>query len=131
MSPKVSSYLKNVARSFGYAIGDTLGTYNPVIKNLTEQTKDVAEDLYDTISSFSFKKENIDEKSLLGQVKNSINDIWENFKEDIKTGNLYNKSRQEQMEKDAAKSMGFDFDFEEDFNFDFEEEVNFDTEEGT
>ena len=131
MSPKVSSYLKNVARSFGYAIGDTLGTYNPVIKNLTEQTKDVAEDLYDTISSFSFKKENIDEKSLLGQVKNSINDIWENFKEDIKTGNLYNKSRQEQMEKDTAKSMGFDFDFEEDFNFDFEEEVNFDTEEGT
>lgn len=121
MSPKVSSYLKNVAKSFGYAIGDNLRVNNPVITELAKETKEVASELYENIQSFTFKKGDVDEKSLVGTIKSGIDEVWNNFKEDIKTGNLYNKERKKALENDMAKALGFDMDFDDSFDFDTED----------
>lgn len=115
--PKISSYVRNVAKSFGYSLGDVFTANNPVVVSLAKETKSNAESLYSNIKSFKYDKQNIDEKALKGQIKMTIDDAWKNLKDDIKTGNLYNKERQEQSSLQLAKSLGFDFDMS-DFDFD-------------
>ena len=114
--PKVTSYMKNVAKSFGYALGDTFSEYNPVIRSIAKETKDTTSDIYQTIKSFTFKGSSIDEKSLKSSAKDAIDDMWKNIKDDLKSGNWYNKERKAAADMDMAKAMGFDFDF--DFDFD-------------
>lgn len=121
-SVTVPSYVKNVAKSFGYAISDAFGDFNPVIKSLTQESKEVAESIYDNIKSSTNK--NSSEKSLFGVAKNTIDDAFKNIKDDLKTGNWYNKKRQDEAYNDIAKAMGFDmsdmgFDFNEDWGDDF------------
>ena len=126
MAQRVTTYMKNVAKSFGYALGDTFAEYNPVIKSIGSQTKETASDMYDNIKSFVFEKKSIDEKSFKSQAKDTIDDVWKNFKDDLKTGNWYNKERQSKMDDAAAKAMGLDFDFDFDDDWgdfdDFSEE---------
>ena len=35
----VPTYLKNVGKSFGYAVGDVFETYNPTITKITKESK--------------------------------------------------------------------------------------------
>ena len=116
--PSVPSYLKNVAKSFGYAMGDTLMSYNPVVVSIAKESKETASDIYQSIKSFSFDGKTIDEKAFKGTIKNTINDVWNNFKDDLKSGNWYNKERQNQADEAMMKSLGFDFDLDFDFNLD-------------
>ena len=111
---KVSSYMKNVAKSFGYAIGDVFGNYNPVIKELAKETKENATELYQNIKSF--KSETLPTATTSG--KNIVSEIFSNLKDDLKTGNWYNKQRKDAASNELVKAMGFDFDFDDDFNFD-------------
>ena len=116
--PSVPSYLKNVAKSFGYAMGDTLMSYNPVVVSIAKESKETASDIYQSIKSFSFDGKTIDEKAFKGTIKNTINDVWNNFKDDLKSGNWYNKERKNQADEAMMKSLGFDFDLDFDFNLD-------------
>lgn len=113
--PTVPSYLKNVAKSFGYAMGETLSSYNPVITSLAKESKEAATEIYQNIKSFSIDGKTIDEKSFKGTIKNTVDDIWNNFKEDIKSGNWYNKQRKSQSDDAMAKALGFDFDWDSEF----------------
>lgn len=119
MAQRVSTYMKNVAKSFGYALGDVFSDYNPVIISIGKEAKESATDMYDKIKSFSFQDQSLNEKSLKGQIKDSVNDIWKNFKDDIKSGNLYNKERQAKQDEAMMKAFGFDMDFDIDFDEDW------------
>ena len=119
MAQRVSTYMKNVAKSFGYALGDVFSDYNPVIISIGKEAKESATDMYDKIKSFSFQDQSLNEKSLKGQIKDSVNDIWKNFKDDIKSGNLYNKERQVKQDEAMMKAFGFDMDFDMDFDEDW------------
>ena len=121
---KVSSYMKNVAKSFGYAIGDVFGNYNPVIKELAKETKENATELYQNIKSF--KSETLPTATTSG--KNIVSEIFSNLKDDLKTGNWYNKQRKDAASNELVKAMGFDFDFDDDFNFD-EDDFGFNDED--
>ena len=118
---KVSSYLKNVAKSFGYAIGDVFAEANSVVKSVGSEAKSTAESIFENIKSVSYKSGNSDEKSLKQQAKQTIDDVWNNFTDDLKTGNWYNKQRSDEMDKSAMKAMGFDMD-DWDFDFDFDDD---------
>ena len=118
-SQRISTYMKNVAKSFGYALGDTMGQYNPTVKEIAKQSKDAATSMYAGIKSFKYQVTSKDENTLRSQAKDTINDVWNNIKDDLKTGNWYNKERKDALSNDAMKAMGFDFD---DFDFDFDED---------
>lgn len=121
---RVTTYMKNLAKSFGYALGDTFSEYNPVIKSITQDTKETATEMYENIKSFAFDKGSIDEKSLKTQARNTIDDAWNNLKDDLKSGKWYNKERKAAAENDMAKLIGMDFDM--DFDFDMDDWGDFD-----
>ena len=113
----VSSYIKNVGKSFGYALGDTLEEYNPVLKNIHKQVKDTKEEIYDNIKEF---KAPLTDKvnSVYATVKKESNTVWKNFKSDVKTGKFYNKERASSNDDAMMKALGFDMD---EFNLDFDD----------
>lgn len=119
-SNKVSNYMKNMAKSFGYALGDVFTEYNPVIYELASETKQNTKDLYERIKDFhSDLKNNPDKDAFKNQAKDAVNNIWNNVKEDVKSGNWYNKTR-----KDNSNTLmidddiGFDIDFDDWGDFD-------------
>ena len=115
---RITSYMKNVARSFGYMLGDAFSEYNPVIKTIAKESKETTESIYNSIKEINFNGGSIDEKGLKGQITSSINDVWNNLKEDISTGNWYNKERMDAADSQLAKAMGLDFDMDFDFDMD-------------
>lgn len=116
-STRVTSYTKNLAKSFGYALGDVFKEYNPVVFNMSKEVAESSKELYQGIKSFAFEKSSTTE-GLLGDAKGFVDSAWKNALDDIKSGKWYNKERAEALEGDIAKSLGFDFDF----NFDFDED---------
>ena len=116
---KVSTYLKNVAKSFGYAGIEVFNEYNPTVTKLFKDTKETTQDLYQSIKDFTAEKKGSAEEQDLksgGFIKNTLN----NLKDDIRTGQWYNKSRQEAMANDmVAGIMGDDFDFDFDMDDDW------------
>ena len=115
VSRKPNSYMKNVAKSMGYIVQDFVSEYNPTIKDLFSNTKSASENLYQTIRDF--KDDNKSDKTLGQAFNETTKAIFDNFKDDLKTGNWYNKARQEKV-FDAAKMMGMDFDLDLDFGSD-------------
>ena len=127
MAKNVSTYIKNVGKSFGYVVGDIMKEYNPVITSIASDTKDTVEDLYSSIKPFVSSKPDLNEKTLSGTIRSTVDDSIKNVFEDLKSGNLYNKSRNKASEDALAKSfMGDlgDFDFDFDFDEDFDDEDN-------
>lgn len=120
---KISAYIKNVAKSFGYAIGDELSSYSPVIFSLAKETKETATELYDGISSFTYSVSSPDENSIRSTIKSTVQDLWKNTKDDLKTGNWYNKERQEQLSNAGGAALGFDMNMDDwDLDFDWDDE---------
>ena len=111
---RVTSYMRNVGRSFGYAVGDVVGEYAPVLKDIVQDTKS-------SIQSAKLSS---------GDMKTGIRDMINEYKtglvtntlDDLKSGNWYNKKRAE----DAMNDMfGGDFDFDDDWgDFDNDDDID-------
>ena len=115
---RITSYIRNVGRSFGYAVGDVAGEYAPTMKSIVDDSKQLHEDF----------------KMSSGDMKNSIREMINEYKtgvvantlDDLKTGNWYNKKREE----DALNDMfGGSFDFDDDWgdfddNFDDDNDIS-------
>jgi hypothetical protein len=103
---RITPYMKNVGRSLGYAVGDAVAAYNPTISNILKTTKD-------TVSSAKTSIREMKANALAGgkDIMNSQN-AFTNIIDDLKSGNWYNKSREDNIFGD----MGFDddFDFDDD-----------------
>lgn len=122
----VSTYIKNVGKSFGYAVQDTFKEYNPVISSIHKQVKETKSEIYETIKDF--KSPDVEGgKSLIGDLKATGNDIWNNFKSDVRSGKFYNKERAKGSDEAMAKMLGFDMsefemDFDDDWGDDWDDE---------
>ena len=121
MATNALSYMKNVAKSFGYAFADNFNEMNPTVSALFRETKDLTQDLYESIADFKGKTANVD-GSISSQIKDTTKEIWNNLNSDLRTGKWYNKARKEKAEMDALGSgFGIDFDDFGDFDFDDDE----------
>lgn len=102
---KVSTYLRNVGKSFGYAVGDTVGEMMPVVRDVARDTKSTYQDAKSSIRDIS--------SSIRDAAKNFGNDanILSNTLDDLKSGNWYNKEREDH----ALDDMFGDFDFDDDW----------------
>ena len=118
---KVDSYTKNLMKSFGYISTDVLSSYAPTIASLARSTKEAASSSYQAIKDFTstssssaFSFNGIKEKG--GEIASNI---WKNTIDDLKTGKIYNKERNDALDSEMMKSMGLDFDFDFDFDDDW------------
>lgn len=122
------SYIKNVGKSFGYAFVDVMKTNNPVLTSLAKEAKETTSSIYQTVKDFKMSASD-NEKSLIDDAKDATKSLWKNLRDDLKTGNWYNKERSKEAEEAMAKAMGFDLgDF--DFNMDFDDDWGDDVSDG-
>lgn len=99
-----SSYLSNVLKSIKYATIDTVAEMNPVIVEQYSSAKDFVQDTIDEI------KEKASDKNPTASIKGTISKTYRNLKEDLASGNFYNKTRIEEEENKAMeKVFGIDF----------------------
>ena len=110
-APTRFNYVKNVGRSLGYIAIDVAADLNPTLARLAKDTKSATEEAISTITS-------IDRNAISQSVKDFLDpkgeNVINNLITDLKTGDWYNKKRQD--------NMGFDdLDFGGDFNFDDED----------
>ena len=121
-----SSYLSNVLKSIKYATIDTVAEMNPVI---VEQYNDNKDFIKETIDEIKEKTKSSGDNT--SYVKDSIKSAYKNLKQDLKSGEFYNKTRIEQEENKAMeKAFGISFDFDMDIDmgdaFNESDDFNFD-----
>ena len=118
MATTALSYMKNVAKSFGYSFADNFNEMNPTVSALFRESKSLTQNLYSSISDFKAKTANVD-GSITSQIKDTTKEIWQNLNSDLKTGKWYNKARQDKAQSEAMLGgLGIDdfgdFDFDDD-----------------
>ena len=67
MATTALSYMKNVAKSFGYSFADNFNEMNPTVSALFRESKSLTENLYSSISDFKAKTANVD-SSITSQI---------------------------------------------------------------
>ncbi|ALN97942.1 hypothetical protein Bp8pS_263 [Bacillus phage vB_BpuM-BpSp] len=104
-----SSFLRNVSKSLGNSTVSAIGDLLPNVKNSAMQTKDYVSQTYragrDNLNGSSVKQT---------YAYKSTQELIGNAIKDLKSGNLYNKKRQQEKENESLKELGFDFDFDTD-----------------
>lgn len=121
-----SSYLSNVLKSIKYATIDAVAEMNPVIVEQYNDNKDFVKETIDEI-----KEKTKSSSGNSSYVKDSIKSAYKNLKQDLKSGEFYNKTRiQEEENKAMKKAFGISFDFDSDFDmgdaFNENDDFNFD-----
>ena len=119
-------YIKNVTKSFGYAMVDVASEMNPVVNSFLETNEATGKEVYAMVKDY---------KGTMRRIKNSFleSDVYEfakNYKrnlfEDLKSGKFYNKDRIDQI---SEKASGWDDEsLNSEFNdmFSDEDDLNFD-----
>ena len=123
---KVTSYLKNVGKSIGYATVDVSINMIPDVKDFIETNEDVFKAVYATVAhskkSIQLGKKVINDSQIYKDIDTGIKNVLS----DIKTGNWYNKTRSDAAIDSAAESMAGGFEDFDDDDFNFDDFDNFD-----
>ncbi len=131
--PNPVTWITNVGKSIGYSMMDRIEEANPTIKSFKDDNKELFSSVK-TLTKFKGMKDvssSLEDNKYFKLAKDSI----DNLKEDLRTGKLYNKEREDAaMNKAASEWMGFDdsdFGFGDD-NFGFDDmDVSSSIEEST
>ena len=107
------SYVRNVGKSLGYVTLDILKDKTPYLTSVFKESKETAQDIYQSIKEFKSGK-TTDVKSM---GKEALDNLFKNTINDLKTGNYYNKERDEVFDNEMMKMIGLDFEDGE-FSFD-------------
>ena len=130
---KVTSYFKNVGKSVTFATVDTINKkLIPEVGEFLETNNELFKAIYATVSHSKRSIQYAKKFTVQSQVYKDINTGIGNVFEDIKTGNFYNKAREQQSYDAAGEAMagGFDdlddFGSFDDFDFDFDDDGSLD-----
>ena len=104
---KVPAYMKRVGKSLGYAVGDVMSAYNPVISNISKTTKDTYREIQMSMKDMRNGSISQATKDFAKADQSAIT----NLIDDLKSGNWYNKDRQNNSIFDDFD----DFDLDEDW----------------
>lgn len=117
--PKVSSYLKNVGRSITYSTIDYMKDNGSATAEFLDTNRELFRDIYSATINYRTTIKKIDKTIKRSKIYEAGKLGLQNIKEDLKTGNFYNKDREERM---GLEAMGFDFSgFDEDFSNEVED----------
>ena len=98
-------YLANVGRSVKYAAVDVLKEMNPVVTDVIETNQDVAKITYSSIKNYKTLSAKAMKSLSQSQVGELAKDLKKNIFEDIKSGNFYNRKRQEAIDAKIGASI--------------------------
>lgn len=106
----ITQYVKNVTKSAGYILFDTVKDLNPSLSEFYENNNQVIKDVVSQAKNI--RKILRDGKDAVADNEYSIvaRDTVHNFLDDLKTGNFYNRDRKEDYDKKAMEAMGFSLD---------------------
>ena len=112
--PSVAQYTKNLARSTLFASAEVTGKLMPGFDDFTTSNKEVFKEIYVGIKDYKRTITKLQAAIVQSKIFQAGEAGLKNLKEDLKTGNWYNKNRQTKFEeKTIADSMGnteFSFD---------------------
>lgn len=107
------SYAKNISKSIKYSAIDVLKEMNPVVTGFYKNNQSIIRETYEAIKDIKGTIRDSEYGSKINQqVGGLAKDYFTNLKEDLKSGQFYNRERIEKTEDEmAAKMIGFDSDF--------------------
>lgn len=111
----ITSYMRNVGRSMGYAVKDVVSDYTPILTSTISATKSTMSDI--KISMQEMKNNNI---SVATRNFNKNDNFLSNTLDDLKTGKWYNQERKDKADEEM---FGLNFDFDDDWG-DFDNNDN-------
>jgi cell wall-associated NlpC family hydrolase len=119
-------YVKNLTKSFGYAMVDVVGDMNPTLKSFTETNQELGKELYATVTDWKGTVKKAKTAIVESDVYEFAKTYKENLFEDLKNGTFYNKARKDEYE--VRLSGWSDEQLKEDFGdmFDDDDDINFD-----
>ena len=110
--PIVKEYIKNLAKSVGYAAVDTTKMQAPAFKDFLETNEELFSDVYHGIRDITGTIDKAQKIVMESQIYKTGDLALHNAWEDIKTGKIYNKERENAAEDAAVDNMmGSDLDF--------------------
>ena len=109
----VAKYVYNVGKSIGYSTIDVVKNSNPFIVDFVEENADLAKIAYETIKDFKGSLKKGKDYALQSKVGEFAIQYKKSLFEDLKSGNWYNKEREQQLNLKALGSS-----FEDDGDWD-------------
>ena len=109
----VGRYVYNVGKSIGYSAIDVVKNSNPFIVDFVEENADLAKIAYETIKDFKGSLKKGKDYALQSKVGEFAVQYKKSLFEDLKSGNWYNKEREQQLNLKALGSS-----FEDDGDWD-------------
>ena len=105
--PTVTQYIRNVGRSISYATVDSVKGSTQNIDNFIETNNDLFKTIYSASKNYRQTAREINRSFKKSKVYDAVSHGWSTFKDDMATGNWYNKAR---IDKDNMEAlMGSDF----------------------
>lgn len=96
------TYLGNVGKSIAYSAVDEIKNLNPAITSFKDTNSDVAKSAYSSIKNLKAMTKQLSAKVMESEYADLGRDLLDNMKEDIKTGNFYNKQRIDSADQTVA-----------------------------
>lgn len=116
-SPKIANYLRNVGKSVTYVAVDYLKDTGSATAEFLDTNKDLFKEVYASARDLKGTIKKVEKSWKDSKIYEAVDVAKKNVIEDLKTGNFYNREREEQSGFDA---LGIDFSgFNEDFSNDF------------
>lgn len=109
--PKVSEYVKNVAKSTAFAAVDTVRNQVPGITAFTESNREIIKKVYSDARDFRKSSRNADKMIKNSSVYKAVETGIDSMKDAITTGNFRGSDKSDDA---MMKAMGWDLDFDMD-----------------
>ena len=111
-------YVRNVTRSVGYVAKESLKELNPTIAEFADTNNDTIREMYSAARDFKKTAKSGAQRLAESEYAKVGKEAITNFFDDLRSGNFYNKERE-----DAAGVAALGLNFDDDWDID--EEVNF------
>ena len=118
MATNAVKYITNVGKSIMYSTVDHLKDANPALAGFKDTNEDILKASYDSITHIKRTSQNMAGKFMDSRYGQLVKNGLSNVKQDIASGNFYNRARIEKAENNAANAMLGDDDFDISFESD-------------
>ena len=90
--PKVSKYVMNVGKSLGFAAVDVIKSNAQGLTEFLDSNDDILKKTYASVKDMKTTMKNVERSVKQTKIFEALDFGLKNIKEDIKTGNFYNKA---------------------------------------
>lgn len=122
------NYLKNAIKSITFVAADIAKEAMPDVASFYETNKDFVKQTYSSVKNPSAAVRKLSSAFQVRKIYQSVDYGFKNLKDDLMSGDFYNKEREE---RDTAKMLGFDFNLDDLSEFGISDDWEKELEEGS